>query len=457
MNGIAGTDDTHGTDDVVVVGGGPAGLAAAIALRRAGAERVVVYEREQELGGIPRHTDHTGFGIRDLRRVMSGPRYARRYVELAERAGVELAPGVLVTSIRAGAPIEVTRTTATGTTTRLARAVVLATGTRERPRAARLVPGDRPAGVLTTGSLQQLTRAGLPVGRRAVVVGAEHVSFSAVITLAHRGCSTVAMVTDLAHHQTWPPLAWMTTGRRRVPVHTGARVVEIVGVRRVEAVVLADGRRIACDTVVFTGDWFPDHELARLCGVVLDPATRGPLVDGGLRTATPGIFGAGNLLHGAETADVCALDGRHAARSVVAWLADGAWPVAPLPITCDPPLLWASPGAVTVDRPPRDRLLLRTSQAVGRVQVRQGARSLWEGRPGGAAEPLRSTWIPGRWVADVRPGDGPITVTATIDGARGRGGMADTLGLGPSSARSEGSTPSARTTGDAHRGDPDAG
>ncbi len=188
---------------------------------------------------------------------MSGPRYARRDVELAERAGVELAPGVLVTSIRAGAPIEVTRTTATGTTTRLARAVVLATGTRERPRAARLVPGDRPAGVLTTGSLQQLTRAGLPVGRRAVVVGAEHVSFSAVITLAHRGCSTVAMVTDLAHHQTWPPLAWMTTGRRRVPVHTGARVVEIVGVRRVEAVVLADGRRIACDTVVFTGDWFP--------------------------------------------------------------------------------------------------------------------------------------------------------------------------------------------------------
>lgn len=96
--------------DTVIIGGGPAGLAAAVALRRAGVGRVAVFEREQELGGIPRHTDHTGFGLRDLHRVMSGPRYVGRYIRMAEHAGVELHPGVLATSFGARAPIQVART-----------------------------------------------------------------------------------------------------------------------------------------------------------------------------------------------------------------------------------------------------------------------------------------------------------------------------------------------------------
>ena len=164
---------------VAIVGGGPAGLSAAIELRRLGVRHVTVYEREQQAGGIPRHTNHLGFGIRDLHRVMSGPRYARTLAERATRTGVD---------IRRGAPVFSLDDVD-------ADAVLLATGARERPRAARLVPGDRPAGIFTTGSLQQLAMAGQRVGNRAVIVGAEHVSFSAILTLRHVGCTAVAMVT----------------------------------------------------------------------------------------------------------------------------------------------------------------------------------------------------------------------------------------------------------------------
>ena len=172
--------------DVLVIGSGPAGLTAAAELARRGAGRVVVIEREQEPGGVPRYTDHTGFGLRDLRRVLSGPAYAPRLVDRALAAGAEVRCGTsalgwedqnTLSVLEPGVPPAPWPATA----------IVLATGTRERPRSARLVPGDRPAGVLTTGALQQQVRAGLPVGRRAVVVGAEHVSFSAVLTLAHAG------------------------------------------------------------------------------------------------------------------------------------------------------------------------------------------------------------------------------------------------------------------------------
>ena len=138
--------------DVLVVGGGPAGLSAAIALRRLGAGRVVVVEREQELGGIPRHTRHTGFGLRDLHRVLDGPAYARRLIDEADRAGVELRPGTSAVGWSGGQTVDLVGP-ATPLAPEPARAVVLATGTRERPRSARLVPGDRPAGVLTTGAL----------------------------------------------------------------------------------------------------------------------------------------------------------------------------------------------------------------------------------------------------------------------------------------------------------------
>jgi thioredoxin reductase len=285
---------------VAIVGGGPAGLSAAIELRRLGVRHVTLFEREQQAGGIPRHTDHLGFGMRDLHRVMSGPRYARALTEHAARVGVELRIGAPVFSLD---DLD-------------ADAVILATGVRERPRSARLVPGDRPAGIFTTGSLQQHAMAGRRVGNRAVIVGAEHVSFSAILTLAHVACRTVAMVTALPRHQSYGVLKVATASVRRVPVLTGVDVAEIVGRRRVEQIVLTDGRRIECDTVIFTGDWIPDNELARRSGLAMQPTIKGPVVDDAFRTSRANVFAIGNLVHKVATADRCALDGKAVAAEI---------------------------------------------------------------------------------------------------------------------------------------------
>jgi len=178
------------TVDVVVVGAGPAGLSAAVELRRLGVGSVLVADRETAPGGVPRHSFHTGYGLRDRHRIMTGPAYARTLAAAARAAGAELRLGTTVTGLDPGpgGTHAVTMTSARGVETVTAAAVLLATGCRERPRAARLIPGDRPPGVMTTGELQQRAYLGherLP--GRALVVGAEHVSFSAAVTLAHAG------------------------------------------------------------------------------------------------------------------------------------------------------------------------------------------------------------------------------------------------------------------------------
>jgi thioredoxin reductase len=293
------------TQRVAIVGGGPSGLSAAIELRRLGVREVIVHEREQHPGGIPRHTNHLGFGIRDMHRVMTGPEYAHRLTQRATDAGVEIRLGSTVFSLD-----EVD-----------ANAVILATGARERPRHARLVPGDRPAGIFTTGSLQQHAMDGRRVGTKAVIVGAEHVSFSAVLTLAHVGCRSVAMVTPLPRHQSYAILKLAAASVRRVPVLTGVDIAEIVGRRRVESVLLTDGRRVECDTVVFTGDWIPDNELARRSGLTMNPKIKGPIIDAEFRTSRDGVFAIGNLVHQVAAADRCALDGKWVAAALVRSLA----------------------------------------------------------------------------------------------------------------------------------------
>jgi thioredoxin reductase len=377
------------TVDAVIVGAGPAGLAAAIELRRRGVRRVLVVDREEQAGGIPRHSAHIGFGLRDMYRVLTGPRYAARYVCLARAAGVELREATTV--IGWSAPTTVRLSSARGLEEIAAGAVILATGCRERPRTARMVPGTRPRGVLTTGALQQFVYVHrLPVGRRAVVVGAEHVGFSALLTLAHAGVTTVAMVTEHPRHQTYAPYKWLSASRLRVPILTSARVTEILGSRRVEAVEVTEVptgavRHLECDTIVFTGDWIPDHELARTGGLEMDAATRAPRIDGALRTSVRGVFAAGNLVHAAETADVAALSGRHAAAAVQRFLTSGSWPEQrPIPITCAPPVQWVSPSAISAERvvPPRNCFVLRVAEFRSRVELiaTQGTRPLWRRR-----------------------------------------------------------------------------
>jgi len=403
-------------DGPVIVGGGPSGLAAAIGLRELGISPVTVIEREREAGGIPRHSDHTGFGLRDLRTVLPGPRYAARYRELAEAAGVEVVAETMVTEWEAERALKLTGPQ--GRREIEPPAVVLATGCRERPRPARLVPGSRPAGVMTTATLQQLVHLhGRKVGRRAVIVGAEHVSFSAVATLAHGGASVAGLVTDLPRHQSLRSFRAGAAIRYRAPVWTRTKVSAIHGGERVESVELTEldsgrTRTVDCDLVIFTADWVPDHELAVMAGCELDSGSLGPLVDPALRTTRPGVFAAGNLLHPAETADVCALDGRHVAAAVSAHLrGPGEWP-SPVRLTARAPIAWVAPNLVlATGSPPRGRFLLRSREFArrARLQVRQGGRELWSGRVGRLV-PGRSSYIPAKWSAQVDPDGGPVVV-----------------------------------------------
>jgi thioredoxin reductase len=402
----------------VVVGAGPAGLAAAIEMRRRAVPEVMLLEREPEAGGIPRHAQHQGFGLRDLRRPLSGPAYARRYVRLAGDAGVDLRTETMVTGWSGEGGLELT--SPRGRESLTPGVLVLATGCRERPRSARLVPGSRPEGVMTTGMLQQLVYLhGRRVGSRAVIVGAEHVSFSAVATLAHGGASVTALVTELPRHQSLAAFRIGAAIRYRAPVWTRTAITRIEGEARVELVELTDldsgrARTVPCDLVIFTAGWVPDHELAAMAGCELDPGTRGPRADSGLRTTVPCVFAAGNVVHPAETADACGLGGRHVAATVAEHvsLGHGRWP-AHVPVHARRPLRWVAPNLVAPDdrTPLGNRVLLRSEEflRLPRIEVGQDGRTLWGGRLARLV-PGRSAHIPGGWTAKVDPEGGPVSV-----------------------------------------------
>jgi thioredoxin reductase len=407
MNSLGGID-------ALVVGAGPAGLSAAIELRRQGLGRVVVVDRELEAGGIPRHSAHQGFGLRDLHRSLSGPAYAAALEQRARSAGAELRLGTTVTEVDAMNRIQLT--SAGGRQLLEPRAVLLATGARERPRPARLVPGDRPAGIFTTGQLQQWVARGLPVGRRALIVGAEHVSYSAVLTLRHAGTEVAGLVTELPRQQSLPGASMLVRATLRATTHTGTRLVDILGRRRVQSVVLEElssgaRRQLAVDTVVFTGDWIPDFELARRAGLSLDRGTLGPATDAEGRSDLPGLWAAGNLVHPVETAARAALGGRRAATAMARSLRGGAPNPARLAIEVEAPLLWAWPNLLSVGEPVEVLVLrLERFSEHRRVRAQQGGHVLGEAKLRGRS-PNRRLSLPGSLLEGRRPDGGTIRLS----------------------------------------------
>lgn len=420
MTEIDSTATTPATRRVaaLIIGAGPAGLTAATALAPRVRGEVLVLDREAAAGGIPRHSDHPGYGLRDLHRFTTGPAYARTLVQRATAAGAVIETAATVTGWAGPRTVEVTAPA--GRSRIEADAVVLATGARERPRSARLIPGDRPGGVFTTGHLQNLVhlRHG-SVGRRAVVVGAELVSWSAVLTLREAGAQTALMVTRYPSPESYG--AFNLAGRAvfRPEIATRSRITRITGRPHLESVEIEDldsgtRRTVDCDTLVLTGDWIPDHELARAAGLTIDPASRAPVVDAALRTDAPGVFAVGNLLHPVDTADVAALDGKHVAASVLAWLAGTEQRADGVPLTVDAPLRWVAPG---IWRPGEDasrhKLLLWTEELVRipRVRVHQDGRLIARRTLPWPASPGRVFRMPTSLLHAVRPGQGPVRIS----------------------------------------------
>ncbi|RLJ58861.1 thioredoxin reductase [Litoreibacter meonggei] len=309
--------------DVAIIGGGPAGLAAATALKSAGVERVVVLEREAEAGGIPRHCGHPPFGLREFRRIMKGSTYAARLVAAAKRAGVEIR--TLTTVVEAHEGGRLLLATPEGMSELTAKRVILATGVRETPRSARLVSGARVSGVMNTGALQSMVylKKRRPF-KRPVIIGSELVAFSAILTCRHAGIRPVAMIeANKGVTARWPSAVFPTL--MGVALMTDTQLVEIIGDADVEAVMLKgpDGtqRRLDCDGVILSGQFTPEAALARCGHLVVDPATGGPRVDQWGRTSDRAYFATGNLLRPVETAGWSWAEGRRAGHWVAQDLA----------------------------------------------------------------------------------------------------------------------------------------
>ncbi|WP_020188025.1 FAD-dependent oxidoreductase [Methylopila sp. 73B] len=312
--------------DALVVGAGPAGLGLATRLKASGVASVLVVDREADAGGNPRHCGHPPFGLREFGRVLTGPAYARRLAARAVRAGVAFRLATNVVEIaREGEAIVVTTTGDDGVRRIAARRLALATGVRETPRAARLVSGERPLGVLTTGALQAFVYLhGIAPFRRPVVVGTELVALSSLLTCRKIGAAPVAMVEEQAGPQCFP--LFMALPRLLgVPLHYGAKVVDIAGSPRVRRATLAhaDGAssEVACDGVLFTGRFTPEASLARAAGLTMDLERGRPVLDAFGRSSDPRIFAACVLDRSVETAGWCWSRGRAIADHIAADLA----------------------------------------------------------------------------------------------------------------------------------------
>lgn len=393
-----------GEADVVVIGAGPAGLAAASEL--APTARVLVLDREAAAGGIPRHCGHYPFGLREFHRLMRGPDYARALVARAEAAGVRIETGVNVVRLHPGPRLTVTSDR--GPRDIAAKLVLIATGVRETSRAQRLIGGEKPAGVLSTGALQGLVYLeGKRPFRRPVILGTELVSFSAIMTCLHAGIRPVAMIEPDPRITARLP-AMLYPWIKRVPVYLSTNIRRIEGRERVERVVIEgpDGETtLDTDGVIVSGRFRPEATLLADSHLERDPATGGPVVDNFGRCTDPAYFAAGNVLRPVETAGWSWAEGTAVGKSMRAAL-EGRLPESVhhrIGLAGDA-IGWVLPQVVVRhDRSALDRFQLRVSRPVsGRLSLRVAGAEYASRRI--TSRPERRITLP------LPPADGPVEI-----------------------------------------------
>jgi NADPH-dependent 2,4-dienoyl-CoA reductase/sulfur reductase-like enzyme len=350
--------------DVVVIGAGPAGLAAAVRLRELGVERVLVVDREEEPGGILQQCVHTGFGLHLLKEDLTGPEYAERWIDRSRERGVEMMlSSAAVDIVDRGDEKEVFVLSGPGGLARLAaRAVILGMGCRERNRGNINIPGSRPAGVMTAGFAQKLVNiAGFLPGREVVILGSGDIG----LIMARRLSLEGVLVRGVVELQPFPG------GLNRnivqclhdfsIPLYLSHTITDIRGHKRVEAVEVSEvgkhfepkrrGRfTLRCDTLLLSVGLVPENELSRRAGVAIDPVTGGPVVDAGLMTTVRGLFACGNVLHVHDLVDYVSEEGSRAADSAARYLAGELDRAGQIPVRTGNMVRYVVPPAVEPGR-----------------------------------------------------------------------------------------------------------